>query len=110
MALKATQLTCIELMLANPSWGVCKLADEVGVNRNTISDWKRNNVEFKEEYQRRLREMWEDCEGIAVSTMKNLATKGDFKASQYILNSLGYAPAQRIEADVKTDIQINIEE
>jgi len=110
MALKPTQLACIELMLAHPTMSVSKLADEVGVNRNTISDWRRNNKAFQEEYQRRLREKWEECEGIAVETMRNLASDGDFKASKYILDSLGYAPAQRIEADVKTDIQINIEE
>ena len=42
--------------------------------------------------------------------MRNLAIDGDFKASKYILDSLGYAPAQKIEADVKTDINITIEE
>lgn len=109
MALKATHLKCIELMLANPTWGVCKLADEVGVNRNTISDWKRNNKEFQEEYKRRLREIWEDSEAIAVQTMKNLAIDGDFKASKYILDSLDYAPTTKIEADVKTDINIVID-
>ena len=109
MALKQRHYACIEMMLANPTWGICKLAEELGVNRNTVADWKKNNKEFREEYQRRLREMWEDCEGIAVNTMKNLASDGNFQASKYILDSLGYAPAQRIEADINTDIIINIE-
>lgn len=110
MALKAKHYQCIELMLAHPTWGVCKLAEEVGVNRNTVSDWKRNNEEFKAEYQKRLREIWEDSEAIAVETMRNLASDGDFKASKYILDSLGYAPAQRIEADISNDIVITIGE
>jgi hypothetical protein len=42
--------------------------------------------------------------------MINLAENGDFKASKYILDSLGYAPAQKIEAELTTDIVINIEE
>lgn len=109
MALKQRHYACIELMLANPNWSICKLAEELGVNRNTVADWKKNNKEFREEYQRRLREMWEDCEGIAVNTMKNLATEGSFQASKYILDSLGYAPTQRIEADINTDVIINIE-
>lgn len=108
--LKPKQLACIEIMLANPTMSVCKLAEEVGVNRNTISDWRRNNKEFKEEYQRRLKEKWEESEGIAVETMRKLATDGDFKASKYILDSLGYAPAQKIEAQVSTDIVLNIED
>jgi hypothetical protein len=41
--------------------------------------------------------------------MRNLASNGDYKASAYILNSLGYAPAQKIEADIHSDIEIVIE-
>ena len=47
---------------------------------------------------------------MAMETMQNLARGGDFKAAKYILDSLDYAPAQKIEADVKTDIVINIDE
>ena len=110
MALKPKQRNCIEAMLANPTMSNEKLAELVGVNRNTISDWKRNNKEFKEEYEARLKEIWKDSEGIAVNTMRNLAEEGSFQASKYILDSLGYAPAQKIEANVSTDICINIEE
>lgn len=108
MALKPKQMKCIEAMLANPTFSNEKLADIVGVNRNTIGDWKRNNEEFKAEYKARLRAVWEDSEGVAMQTMRNLAEDGDFKASKYILDSLGYAPAQKIEADVNTDIVIEI--
>lgn len=108
MALKANQLYCIEVMLANPTASYVELSALVGVNRNTITAWKRNK-EFQEEYDRRLKEMWKDSESIAVKTMINLASDGDFKASKYILDNLGYAPAQKIEADVNTDIVINID-
>ena len=110
MALKPKQLNCIEAMIANPTMSNEKLAEVVGVNRNTISDWKRNNEEFKAEYKARLRAIWEDSEGIAVQTMRNLAAEGHFQASKYILDSQGYAPAQRIEAEVSTDIVINVGE
>lgn len=109
MALKARQLACIEAMLAFPSASYADLAEMVGCNRNTITEWKRN-TEFMEEYRRRLRETWKDAEGIAVKTMIKLADEGDFKASKYILDSFDYAPAQKIEADVKTDIVINIDD
>ena len=110
MALKARHIACIEAMLANPSASYEKLAEMVGCNRNTITEWKRNK-EFMDEYQRRLREMWKESEAIAVKTMINLAEQGDFKASKYILDSMDYAPAQKIEADVNTTvINIDIEE
>jgi hypothetical protein len=55
--------------------------------------------------------MWADSESIAVNTMINLASDGDFKASKYILDSLGYAPTTKIEADVShNNINITIEE
>lgn len=110
MALKPKQKYCIEAMLANPTMSNERLAEVVGVNRNTISDWKRNNKEFKEEYQRRLQEIWKDSENLAINTMRNLAIEGSFQASKYILDSLGYAPTQKIEADINTDINIIIDE
>lgn len=107
MALKARQLKCIEAMIAYPSATYEELAQIVGCNRNTITAWKRNE-EFMAAYNDRLRETWKDAEGIAVRTMIELAKDGDFKASKYILDSQGYAPAQKIEADVNTDIVIEI--
>lgn len=109
MALRTTQLECIEAMIAHPSASYVALAEIVGVNRNTITQWKRNE-EFMAEYRRRLKEVWKDAEGIAMKTMINLADQGDFKASKYILDSQGYAPTQKIEADVNTNIVINIGE
>lgn len=107
--LKTKQLDLIEAIIANPSASNVKLAEIVGVNRNTITEWKRN-PEFNEAYKKRLQEIWRDSEIIAVDTMRKLAVDGDFKAAKYILDNLGYAPVQKVEADVKTDIQINIEE
>jgi uncharacterized protein YjcR len=109
MALKARQIAYIEYLLANPMLTNLEAAKQVGVNRNTIAEWKRR-PEFQEEYKRRLKEKWEGAEVMAMETMQNLARGGDFKASKYILDSLGYAPVQKIEADVNTDITINIEE
>jgi hypothetical protein len=107
--LKPKQLKLIEAIISAPDASNVKLAEMVGVNRNTITEWKRNE-EWRSAFQARLREIWRDSEIIAIDTMRNLAVNGDFKASKYILDSLGYAPTQKIEADLHTDIQINIEE
>ena len=107
MALKPKQLKLIEAIIANPSAPHTELAELVGINRNTITVWKRQE-EFNEALAMRLQEIWKDSEAIAIDTMRKLATDGDFKASKYILDSLGYAPAQKIEADLHSDININI--
>jgi len=107
--LKARQLQLIEALLANPMVPDTEVAKVIGINRNTVREWKRK-PEFQEEYKRRLQEKWESSELMAMETMQTLARGGDFKASKYILDSLGYAPAQKIEADVHNDIIINIED
>lgn len=109
MALKARQYQLIEALLANPMVPDTELAKQIGINRNTIREWKKK-PEFQEELQKRLREKWEDSERLAMETMQSLAREGDFKASKYILDSLGYAPVTKIEADISKDIVINIEE
>lgn len=109
MALKARQLAYIDFLMANPMMTNTEAGKQIGVNRNTIAEWKKN-PEFDEEYRRRLKEKWEGAELMAQETMQNLARNGDYKASKYILDSLGYAPAQKIEANVSQDIVISIEE
>ena len=109
MALKARQYQLIEALLANPMVPDTELAKQIGINRNTIREWKKK-PEFQEELQKRLRDKWEDSERLAMETMQSLAREGDFKASKYILDSLGYAPVTKIEADISKDIVINIEE
>ena len=106
--LKPKQLKLIELMLANPMVPDTELAKELNINRNTVREWKRK-PEFQEELKARLAEQWRDSERMAMDTMQSLAREGDFKAAKYILDSLGYAPATKVEADLKTDIVVHIE-
>ena len=109
MALKPQQLQLIEAMLANPMMSDVKLAQALKINNKTVGVW-RKLPEFQEELKARLQEKWKGAERIAQETMIDLASNGDFKASKYILDSMGYAPAQRIEAEVSNSITINIEE
>lgn len=109
MALKPKQLELIEAMLAYPAMSDVKLADILNLNNKTVGKW-RKMPEFQAELKERLAKQWKDAESIAQRTMIDLATEGDFKASKYILDSLDYAPTQKIEADINNNIEINIEE
>jgi hypothetical protein len=109
MALKARQLAYIDFLMANPMMTNTEAAKACGVNRNTLTEWKKL-PEFQEEYKRRLREQWEGAEMMAQETMRKLAKSGDFKAAKYILDSLNYAPATKIEADINQEISISIGE
>ena len=105
--LKRKQLDLIESLIANSLQRDTELAKDVGVSRNTLHAWKMN-PEFQAAYRQRLNEVWQDSERAAIDTMQSLARAGDFKANKYILDSLGYAPTQRVEATISQDIVINI--
>ena len=109
MALTAKRIELLEAMLAHPQLSDVKLGELLDLNNKTVGKW-RKEAEFQEELKRRLAEQWKDAERLAQRKMIELAEEGNFQANKYILDSLNYAPAQKIEADVKTDIVINIEE
>lgn len=109
MALKPKQIELLETMLANPMMPDTKLAELLDLNNKTVGKW-RKMPEFQEEMKKRLQEQWKNAESLAQKKMIELANEGCFQANKYILDSLGYAPTQRIEADVKTDIVIEIGE
>jgi hypothetical protein len=109
IGLKPRQIELLELMLANPMMSDVKLAELMGINNKTVGKW-RKLPEFQEEMRKRLAEQWKDAERLAQKKMIELANDGCFQANKYILDSLGYAPAQKIEADVSTDINIVIGE
>ena len=109
MALKPRQVELLELMLANPMASDLKLAEIMELNNKTVGKW-RKMPEFQEELKKRLAEQWKNAESLAQKKMIELANDGCFQANKYILDSLGYAPVQKVEADLKTNIVINIEE
>ena len=109
MALKPKQIELLETMLANPMLSDVKLAEILELNNKTVGKW-RKMPEFQEELKKRLAEQWKNAESLAQKKMIELAQEGNFNANKYILDSLGYAPAQRIEADLHTDIVIELGE
>ena len=103
------QQTAIGLLVSNPKISTHELAAEVQVSESAVYRWKQK-PEFRAELDRQLKEKWKDSEGIAMSGMISLAEQEDYKACKYILDSLGYAPAQKIDANVNQDINITVEE
>lgn len=109
MALTAKKVELLEAMLAHPMTSDVQLAKLLNLNNKTVGKWRKEQ-EFQDELKKRLAEQWQSAESLAQKKMIELAADGNFNANKYILDSLGYAPAQRIEAELHTDIEINIEE
>ena len=111
MALTAKRLELLEAMLAHPNLSDVKLGVLLNLNNKTVGKWRKEE-EFQAELKRRLQEQWKDAERLAQKKMIELADEGNFQANKYILDSLGYAPAQRVEAEIAatTDFIIDIKE
>ena len=107
--LSVRQMDFIEFMIANPLKTAKELCKEFKLSNNTYATW-RKQPKFKEYLSKRLQEKWKDNELMAQATIEQLARDGDFKAAKYILDSLGYAPVQKIQAEVQNSITINVEE
>lgn len=109
MALTAKRLELLEAMLAQPMLSDVKLGQLLNLNNKTVGKW-RKEPEFQAELKARLQQQWKDAESLAQRKMIDLAAEGNFQANKYILDSLGYAPAQKIQADINSDISITIED
>lgn len=109
MALSKRQKELLEYMLAHPQLPETVCAKNCNVPNSTYFDWKKKG-EFTAELDRRLKEMWKDSERVAVDTMLSLCREGEYNAAKYILDNLGYKPVDKIQAEVSTDITINIDD
>lgn len=98
----------LETWLQNPTLPYRKIAELAGISESTFRKYRKDE-NFMEEYHKRCGAMFNELEGIAVNTMKKLATGGDFKAAKYILDSKGYEGAQKVEIQ-NTEIKVSVEE
>lgn len=108
MSLSPRQQELLEYMLANPMLPETVCAKNCGVPKSTYFDWKSKG-EFPAELQRRIREKWKDSERLAVEQMLSLCREGKYEATKYILDNIGYASTQKLEANVKGTLEINID-
>jgi hypothetical protein len=109
MALSQRQQELLEYMLSNPMLPETVCAKNCGVPNSTYFNWKKKG-EFPAELERRIKEQWKDSERAAVDVMLSLMREGRYDATKYVLDNLGYKAVDKIQADVKTNFVIEIEE
>lgn len=92
-----------------------QVADEVGVNRNTIGNWLRN-AEFKEEYDKQVKELMSVLAGEALANLAELMRNASsesvrLNACKDILSRAGFdaTAKSKMELDTPQDIIITIE-
>ena len=112
MALNNKQIKAIELLVYSPHMTLNMIAKEVDVSRDTLHRWRNDNAEFQQALDKATKDRWKAAEQMAVNTMINLMSEGNYQATKYVLDSMNYAPSQKIEAkvDATANIVIEIEE
>lgn len=82
------------------------IAKECGVHRDSLHRWRNENEEFKIALDKATKDRWKAAEQMAVNTMINLCSEGNFQAVKYMLDNLGYKPVEKVEAKVDATAQV----
>lgn len=110
--LTAKQKKAIELLTSGEGYTLKEVAEIVDVNDKTLWRW-RNEPEyalFQEELSKVNNERWAAAVDAARQGAIRLCKEGNQKMIQFVLQNEGYNPTQKIEADITTDVVINITE
>lgn len=114
MAKKLTdkQQLALELLTCGKGLKYYEIAAAVGVNQKTLWDW-RNEPEFTH-FQEALKklndERWLATVDAAREGALKLCNEGNQKMIEFVLKNEGFNPTNKIEADVSTNIVINVGE
>lgn len=112
MALNKKQRIALELLTSGEGMSYKEIAEAAGVSPKTLWNWRCGNdfTEFQEELKRLNDERWLATVDAARASAHKLVKEGNQKMVEFVLKNEGYNPTQKVEADITTDITINIEE
>ena len=112
MAINKKQRIALELLTSGEGMSYKEIAEAAGVSPKTLWNWRNGSdfTEFQEELKRLNDIRWQAAEDAARESAIRLCKEGNQKMVQFVLQNAGYNPTQKVEADVKTDIIINIDE
>ena len=111
MAINKKQRIALELLTSGRGMTYREIAETAEVNEKTLWRWRNEPeyAEFQEELKRLNDIRWQAAEDAARESAIRLCKEGNQKMVQFVLQNAGYNPTQKVEADVKSDIIINIE-
>ena len=106
------QVKALELLTSGKGMTYKAIAEEIGVNPKTLWDWRHEPAftHFQQELERLNNERWMATVDAARQGALKLCMSGNQKMIEFILRNDGLNPTQKVEADINTDIVINIEE
>lgn len=106
------QRQALELLTSGQGLSYKVICETVKIDAKTLWRW-RNEPEFalfQEELKKLNDERWLATVDAAREAARRLVDKDNQKMVEFILKNEGYNPTTKVEADVNTEININIEE
>lgn len=99
----------MQVWLSNPLLTAKEVAEKAGVSTDSFHDYQQNN-EWMAEYKAECDKRFESLRAAAIKNLENALLNGDWRATTYVLDSLGYNATQKIDVDASTTIKISIDE
>jgi hypothetical protein len=117
MAQKQKRLTdkqkrALEMLTSGVGYTYKQIGEEIQVDQKTLWNW-RNSPDFshfQDELERLNNIRWQAAEDAAREGCIMLCREGNQKMIEFVLKNAGYNPTQKVEAEVSTNITINIGE
>jgi transposase-like protein len=106
------QQMALELLTCGKGLRYKEIADAVGIDPKQLWRW-RNDPDFshfQEELKRINDERWLAIVDAARESAARLVAADNQKMTEFVLKNEGYNPTQKVEADISTDIVLNIGE
>ena len=90
-----------------------EIAETINITQKTICDWKKNNTEFQDEFNKLVRNSLQYAAPKAFKKQLSLLnSKQDMVAhlaAKDIMDRAGFNPTDKIEAEVDMELNINID-
>ena len=104
------QMMALELMTSGLGMKYKDIAEAVGVDQKTLWRWRNEPdfANFQGELKRINEERFAMLADAARASALRLVMADNQKMTEFILRNDGYNPSQKVEAEVNTDIVVNI--
>jgi len=112
MALNPKQKKALALLTSGEGYSYAYIAEEVGISVQQLWNWRTQPqfVEFQEQLKKLDDLKWLATVEAAREGAFRLCKDGNQRMIEFVLKNEGYNPTNKVEADLHTEININIDE